>query len=68
MNEQLLNLFLAMNNLLEAWEGADDVELEKLNNKYPFHVSFDELCADVSVWLESYNHSEDKLKKETPTS
>lgn len=68
MNEQLLNLFLAMNNLREAWESADDMELEKLNNKYPFHVSFDELCEDVSVWLESYNLSENKVKNETPTS
>ena len=41
----------AMYELDEHWQELSDDESELLSEKYPFHLSFDEMSAECTSWL-----------------
>ena len=56
-NQQLLKTmsqFVNVAGRLQAeWDTASDIQWDALNNSYPFHLSFDELLAQMVNWRDT---------------
>jgi hypothetical protein len=52
--EKMLAFKKAFGELSEAWMNLDVKDSEKVDRRYPFKASFDELYYDVVDWVDTY--------------